>query len=72
MEKIVVDKNICIGCGFCAASNPDVFEFDDEGQAYSIEDKNILDHASNEEKEELIDIKEGCPVSAIKIEKVGE
>ena len=59
--KLVVDKDICIGCGACAAICPDVFEIDDEGLAVS-----VVDSISEEVKEDAIDAKEGCPVNAIK------
>lgn len=67
MEKIIVDENICIGCGFCAASNENVFDMG-EDTAYTKEDKNILNEMSEDEKEEVLDILEGCPVNAIKVE----
>jgi len=58
--KLVVDKDICIGCGACAAICPDVFEIDDEGLAVS-----IVDAVPEENSEDAIDAKEGCPVNAI-------
>ena len=59
--KLVVDKDICIGCGACAAICPDVFEIDDEGFAIS-----VVDNVNEDVKEDAIDAKEGCPVNAIK------
>lgn len=67
MEKIIVDKDICIGCGFCAASNENVFEMGDDS-AYTKENNNIINQMNDEEKEEVMDILEGCPVGAIKVE----
>lgn len=58
--KLVVDKDICIGCGACSAICPDVFEIDDEGLAVS-----IVDEVPEECNEDAIDAKEGCPVNAI-------
>ena len=29
--KLRVDKDICIGCGACQATAPDLFEINDEG-----------------------------------------
>ena len=64
MEKVIVDKDICIGCGFCAANCEEVFKLDSE----TAETKNnIIDNMDDELKENVLDIKEGCPVSAIKI-----
>lgn len=58
--KLIVDKNICIGCGACQAICPDVFEIEDDGLAAA---KNTI---NDNNKEDAIDAKEGCPVSAIK------
>ena len=59
--KLVVDKDICIGCGACAAICPDVFEIDDDGLAVS-----VANEINEEVEEDAIDAKEGCPVNAIK------
>ena len=58
--KFKVNKEICIGCGACQAIAPDVFEIDDEGLAVAI-DAEIND----DNREDAIDAKEGCPVNAI-------
>lgn len=68
MKKIIVDKNVCIGCGFCAANLEEVFIMDDDNLATTT-DKNIINNMNDSEKEELIDVKEGCPVGAIKVEE---
>ena len=66
MNKIVVDQNTCIGCGFCFSSSEN-FEMNDDGKA---EAKNInFDMLDEETKDNLLEIKEGCPVGAIKIEE---
>ena len=59
--KLVVDKDICIGCGACAAICPDVFEIDEDGLAVS-----VVDEINEDIEEDAIDAKEGCPVNAIK------
>ena len=59
--KLEVDKDICIGCGACAAICPDVFEIDEDGLAIS-----VVNEINEEVKEDAIDAKEGCPVNAIK------
>lgn len=59
--NLKVDKDICIGCGACAAICPDVFEIDDDGLA-----KSIVDVVPEEVNEDAVDAKEGCPVDAIK------
>ena len=67
MEKVIVDKNACIGCGFCAANLDDVFKMDVDDLATT--ENNEIDKMSEEKKDEVNDIIEGCPVSAIKIEE---
>ena len=62
--KLNVDKDICIGCGACAAICPDVFEIDDDGLARA-----IVSEVQEDLNEDAIDAKEGCPVDAIKEEK---
>lgn len=66
MEKVLIDKNMCIGCGFCAANYSDVFKMDDDDLAVTT--NNIIDKMDDKAKEEILDIKDGCPVGAIKIE----
>ena len=58
--KLKVDKDICIGCGACQAIAPEVFEIDDDGLATT-----IVEEISEDFKDDAIDAKEGCPVSAI-------
>jgi len=59
MAKIFI-TNDCIGCGVCVASEPDYFEFNDEGLA---EPK--FENISKDEVEQLFDIANGCPTDAI-------
>ena len=58
--KLTVDKNICIGCGACQAICPDVFQIEDDGLAAA------KDNINDNNKEDAIDAKDGCPVAAIK------
>jgi ferredoxin len=67
MKKVIVDDSVCIGCGFCYSSKPEIFNMNDEGYAFTKEEKNNIENMSEEEKNEVIDIVEGCPVEAIKI-----
>lgn len=70
MEKVIVNKDTCIGCGFCAANVKDVFEINDDNIAESIEQKNIIDNMNEEIKETVLDTVDGCPVGAINIIKL--
>lgn len=59
MEKIVVDKDLCIGCGACAAFCPETFEIGDDLLA------EVIDNKVTDEATEAL---ENCPTDAIKIE----
>lgn len=61
MEKVIVDESVCIGCGFCAANKPEVFDMNDDGYAFTKEEKN------KEINDEIMETLEGCPVGAIKL-----
>lgn len=61
MKKFKVNKDICIGCGACAAICPEVFDIDDDGLAKTIKEENLTE----EEVENATDAMEGCPTSAI-------
>lgn len=54
--KLVIDTDVCIGCGLCVGSHPEVFDFDDEGKAKVIGE---ADPAAAE------DAMANCPVQAI-------
>ncbi len=58
--KLEVNKDLCIGCGACQATAPNVFEIDDDGLA-----KVKVNEVVEEDREDAIDALEGCPTSAI-------
>ena len=56
--KANVDKDICIGCGLCEGTDPDVFRMDgDKAEVYA-----DVDDIHKDKVQEAID---SCPVSAI-------
>lgn len=62
--KPVVDENLCIGCGLCEQTCPEVFKVNDEGIAEVIEPDpgpELYDGAR--------DSADACPVMAISIEE---
>lgn len=65
MKQIVVNKNVCIGCGACVAIAKDNFNFDENGLSSVISNENI--EGSN--VQEAID---ACPTSAISITEKAE
>lgn len=58
--KAFVDKDICIGCGACEGTCPEVFSIEDDGLAVAI-DANISDNLVNSCQEAC----DSCPVDAI-------
>ncbi len=54
---VKVDKNLCIGCGACAATCPEVFEIDEESGKAKVKAQKDLPCVKN--------AIEGCPVKAI-------
>ena len=62
-KKIVINPDLCIGCGSCESIAPEHFELKDDGKShvkkqYTSEDDKII--------KEAID---GCPANAIKLSK---
>ena len=41
MEKLYVNKEACIGCGVCVATDPEHFDFGDDGLSEVISEENI-------------------------------
>ena len=58
--KLNVNKDLCIGCGACQATCPEVFEIEDDGFAGV-----VVDVIPEDVEEDAIDAKEGCPTNAI-------
>ena len=57
--RAYVDKELCIGCGFCAATCPKVFRLDDNDKAEAVAD------TTEETKAYVQEAIDGCPVCAI-------
>lgn len=62
--KAVVNKDECISCGLCPSTCPEVFEFGDDGKAEA-----IVDTVPKECESTAEEAAEGCPTSAISIDK---
>ena len=61
--KVKVNKDACIGCGACHQICDKVFDFNDEGFAYT-----KLETVPSELQEEVQEAADSCPTSAIEIE----
>lgn len=62
--KPVVDRDLCIGCGLCEDTCPEVFRLGDDGIAVV-----IAEDPSPELYGAVRDSAEMCPVDAISIEE---
>ena len=61
-KKIVVNQDLCIGCGGCVNEAPEYFEINDEGKSIVIKD---YDESDKEVVDKAI---KGCPVAVISLE----
>jgi len=59
--KVVVNKDNCIGCGACAAINPNVFKINEEDGLSEV----ICEDFSKVDEDTLMEAVESCPTSAI-------
>ena len=57
--RAYVDQDLCIGCGLCNATCPEVFEMNADGKAEAIAD------TTDENRDAVQEAIDGCPVSAI-------
>lgn len=65
----IVDQETCIVCGACGATAPEIFDYNDEGIAFSILDANAgITEVSEDLEEDLEDAFDGCPTDSIKLE----
>lgn len=62
--KAKVNKDVCIGCGACAAIEPEVFEIEDDGLAACVKEE--IEEAK---KEDVMDAADSCPTGAIEVEE---
>ena len=61
--RAFVDHEMCIGCGACVATAPDVFEMNEDGKAVAVVD------TTDENRNAVMDAIDVCPVSAIREEE---
>lgn len=60
--KVVVDPDICLGCGICEGIAPDVFNLGPEGFAVV-----QLDPVPEKYRADVLDAAEQCPEEAITV-----
>lgn len=57
--RAYVDQDLCIGCGLCVSTCPEVFEMNADDKAQAIAD------TTDENREAVQEATDGCPISAI-------
>jgi ferredoxin len=60
MMKVIVDQEVCIGCGACVSACPERFEMNEDGKSVVIEANCDCD---------LQEIALDCPVQAIDVKE---
>jgi len=64
MPKVIVDKDLCIGCGLCADTCPEVFYLEDDGKAEVKSQEAATANLACSK-----DAAATCPTEAIKVEE---
>lgn len=59
--KLYVDPDLCISCGLCVNTCPDVFDWGEDDKATV-----IVDEVPEENEEEALEALENCPTDSIK------
>lgn len=63
-----IDLETCIACGACSASAPDLYDYNDDGIAYSLLDNNQgITEVPDELLEDMMDAFDGCPTESVQI-----
>lgn len=75
MARLVVDANVCVGCGHCAQVAPKVFELGADGKSHvmrgaervvaDVPGKGTLKNEKGGTKEQIQKAIDECPVEAI-------
>lgn len=58
----VVDRDLCIGCGLCSDTCPEIFRLEDDDLAHV-----ITENPGHEQYDCIREAEEVCPVTAISI-----
>lgn len=72
MAKVILDRNICIGCGSCQALCPKYWEIDEDSKINLLGSQKAGDEKYELEVQDIgcnQQASEACPVQCIHIEK---
>ena len=61
--RAFVDQDMCIGCGLCEGTCPEVFRMNDDGKAEAYAD------TTPDVQDSVLEAIDGCPVGAIREEE---
>ncbi|WP_163537681.1 ferredoxin [Gracilibacillus sp. YIM 98692] len=65
-----IDQETCIACGVCGATSPNVYDYDEEGIAYSkVDNNNGTKPIAKRDEEDVLDATDNCPTESVKISK---
>lgn len=63
-----INRETCIACGVCGATAPSIYDYDDEGIAYSMLGNNEgTEEVEQALEEDVLDAHEGCPTESVRI-----
>lgn len=62
MERISIDQDKCMGCGFCVSQEPTIFSFNEEFKAKATLPSKKL---SVEQRKKIMEVASLCPNNAI-------
>jgi len=60
---IAVDQELCISCGACIDTCPEVFDWNEDDKAH-----NIVDEVPADMEDQAREAAEGCPTNAITLD----
>ncbi|WP_327286163.1 MULTISPECIES: ferredoxin [unclassified Streptomyces] len=62
MLQVIIDKDVCVACGACVLSGPDVFDQNEDGQAVL-----VVDEPGESLRDQILESIEACPVQALSL-----
>ena len=65
-KKIIINTDLCIGCGSCEAIAPEHFKLKTDGKSH------IVEQYKDKDTDKIAEAVDSCPVDAIKIVKEKE